>query len=125
MAVVTSVWEGLEDKSSWFAEVERKKLISQVEIEMLKNLKIIPVIIALLPMFGLLGTVTGMIQVFDVMAYLGSGNPRAMADGVSAATIPTMSGMVIALIAIPFATQLDRRYKKEFKTLTQALDIRS
>ena len=97
-----------------FAEVERKKLISQVEIEMLRNLKIIPVLIALLPMFGLLGTVTGMIQVFDVMAYLGSGNPRAMADGVSAATIPTMSGMVIALIAIPFATQLDRRYKKEF-----------
>ena len=92
---------------------------------MLRNLKIIPVLIALLPMFGLLGTVTGMIQVFDVMAYLGSGNPRAMADGVSAATIPTMSGMVIALMAIPFATQLDRRYKKEFKTLTQALDTRS
>ena len=123
--MVTNIWEGLEDKNSWFAEVERKKLISQVEIEMLRNLKIIPVLIALLPMFGLLGTVTGMIQVFDVMAYLGSGNPRAMADGVSAATIPTMSGMVIALIAIPFATQLDRRYKKEFKTLTQALDIRS
>ena len=125
VAVVTTIWEALEDKNSWFAEVERKKLISQVEIEMLRNLKIIPVLIALLPMFGLLGTVTGMIQVFDVMAYLGSGNPRAMADGVSAATIPTMSGMVIALMAIPFATQLDRRYKKEFKTLTQALDIRS
>ena len=62
-----------------------------------------------------------MIQVFDVMAYLGSGNPRAMADGVSAATIPTMSGMVIALLAIPFATQLDRLYKKEFKKLNEAL----
>ena len=68
VAVVTNIWEGLEDKNSWFAEVERKKLISQVEIEMLRNLKIIPVLIALLPMFGLLGTVTGMIQVFDVMA---------------------------------------------------------
>ena len=121
VALAVSSWEKLEEKTSWFAQVERKKLISQVEIEMLHNLKVIPVLIALLPMFGLLGTVTGMIQVFDVMAYLGSGNPRAMADGVSAATIPTMSGMVIALLAIPFATQLDRLYKKEFKKLNEAL----
>ena len=68
-------------------------------------------LIALLPMFGLLGTVTGMIQVFDVMASMGSGNARAMANGVSAATIPTMAGMVIALVALPFAARLDRTYK--------------
>lgn len=66
---------------------------------------------------------TGMIQVFDVMAYLGSGNPRAMADGVSAATIPTMAGMVIALIAIPFATQLERRYKTELHKLNDTLKV--
>ena len=47
-----------------------------------------------------------MIQVFDVMASLGSGNPRAMADGVSAATIPTLAGMVVSISAIPFATHL-------------------
>jgi len=84
---------------------------------MLKHLKLIPSFIALLPMFGLMGTVTGMIQVFDVMAFMGSGNPRAMANGVTAATIPTMAGMVVALIAIPFATALDRRYKKELRLL--------
>ena len=98
-------------------------MISQVALEMEKGLKLIPAIIALLPMFGLLGTVTGMIQVFDVMAMMGSGNPRAMADGVSAATIPTMSGMVIALAAIPFATQLDRIYKNRMRRLEALLVV--
>jgi biopolymer transport protein ExbB len=72
-------------------------------------------------MLGLLGTVTGMIQVFEVMAYMGSGNPRAMANGVSAATIPTMAGMVISLLAIPFATELNRRYSRELRNTQQSM----
>jgi biopolymer transport protein ExbB len=59
-------------------------------------------------MLGLLGTVTGMIEVFDVMALAGSGNSRAMAAGVSKATIPTMAGMVAALSGLILSAQLDR-----------------
>ena len=47
----------------------------------------------------------------------------AQADGVSAATIPTMSGMVIALAAIPFSTQLDRMYKERMRRLETLLVI--
>lgn len=116
-------WQQRTDHKSWFALMERRRLISEIDQKMLRNLKIIPVIIALLPMFGLLGTVTGMIQVFDVMAFMGSGNPRAMADGVSAATIPTMAGMVVALLAIPFASRLERRYKAELNMLNQHIKV--
>ena len=56
-------------------------------------------LIALLPLLGLLGTVTGMVQVFEAMTYSG-GNARSMAAGVSAATIPTMSGMVATLSGV-------------------------
>ena len=55
------------------------------------------------PLFGLLGTVTGMIEVFQVMAFNGGGDARAMAGGVSKATLPTMAGMVVALSGV-FAT---------------------
>ena len=116
-------WDRRRDRTSWFAQAQRTELISQVEVAMLRNVKIIPALIALLPMFGLLGTVTGMIQVFDVMAFMGSGNPRAMADGVSKATIPTMAGMVVALLAIPFASRLDRRFKVERQKLSESLKI--
>jgi biopolymer transport protein ExbB len=48
-------------------------------------------------MLGLLGTVTGMISVSDVMATQGSSDPKLMASGISLATLPTMAGMVAAL----------------------------
>ena len=53
-----------------------------------------------------------MIEVFDVMAAAGSGNPRAMASGVSRATIPTMAGMVAALSGLYFSARLSRRAEK-------------
>lgn len=116
-----SKWESRPDHKSWYAKKQRRQFISEIDVRMIKNMKLIPTLIALLPMFGLMGTVTGMIQVFDVMAFMGSGNPRAMADGVSAATIPTMAGMVVAIIAIPFSTALDRRYKKEVRNVNATM----
>ncbi len=56
--------------------------------------------VAMLPLFGLLGTVTGMIEVFEVMAAFGNSNPRLMASGVAKAIIPTMSGMAIAVVGL-------------------------
>ena len=114
-------WLDRPERSSWYANYERDRLISELECLMMKNMQVIPMFIALLPLMGLLGTVTGMIQVFDVMANLGSGNPRAMANGVSAATLPTMSGMLVAIIAIPFWTLLDRRYKSEVAKLRELM----
>ena len=114
-------WFDRPERSSWYANYERDRLISELECLMMKNMMVIPTFIALLPLMGLLGTVTGMIQVFDVMANLGSGNPRAMANGVSAATLPTMSGMLVAIIAIPFWTLLDRRYKSEVAKLRELM----
>lgn len=115
------IWQARSDKSSWFADQQRKKLLSELDCLMVQRMKLIPALIALLPMLGLLGTVTGMIQVFEVMAYMGSGNPRAMANGVSAATIPTMAGMVISLVGIPFATELHRRYLRELRENAAAM----
>ena len=51
----------------------------------------IKTLVAAAPLFGLLGTVTGMVEVFDVMAITGSSNASAMAAVISNATLPTMS----------------------------------
>ena len=78
---------------------------------------------ALCPLLGLMGTVTGMIEVFDVMAISGSGNARSMASGVSKATIPTMAGMVGALSGVFASTWLNRMVKTERTHLEDALII--
>jgi len=93
-------WNSRKDKTSWYALQVREKLISQAKFEINKNLSMIQTCIMLAPLFGLLGTVTGMIEVFQVMAFSGGGDARAMAGGVSKATLPTMAGMVVALLGV-------------------------
>ena len=60
-------------------------------------MNVIATCVALCPLLGLLGTVTGMIEVFNVMAVTGGGDAKSMAGGVERSTIPTMAGMVAAL----------------------------
>jgi biopolymer transport protein ExbB len=81
----------------------------------------IKTLVALCPLLGLLGTVTGMIEVFDVMAVAGNGNPRAMASGVSMATIPTMAGMVAALSGLYMSAQLTNFARDEAQRLGDLL----
>jgi biopolymer transport protein ExbB len=83
-------------------------MISELSEKLNHSLAYIKTLVAICPLLGLLGTVTGMINVFDVMALAGNGNPRAMASGVSMATIPTMAGMVAALSGLYFIHQLQR-----------------
>ncbi|WP_319380864.1 MotA/TolQ/ExbB proton channel family protein [Thiomicrorhabdus sp.] len=56
-----------------------------------RHLKLISVLVEILPLLGLLGTITGMIKVFDVITLFGAGNARAMAAGISEALITTMA----------------------------------
>ncbi|MBR9812579.1 MotA/TolQ/ExbB proton channel family protein [bacterium] len=90
-------WADRGDKTSWFGESVRRKLVSEMGVKIEANLRLIKVMIALCPLFGLLGTVTGMIEVFTVLSITGGGDAKSMAGGVSRATIPTMAGMVAAL----------------------------
>ena len=77
-----------------------------------QKLKVLDGLIGLCPMLGLLGTVYGMIEVFEVLAVLGTGNPRAMSTGVAKATIPTMAGMTIALSGLFFKFDLANRVER-------------
>lgn len=65
-----------------------------------ERLALIKSLVLLCPLLGLLGTVSGMITVFDVIAFTSMGDIKLMANGVSRATIPTMSSMVIAISGI-------------------------
>lgn len=103
-----NLWEQRTERKSWNARQIREQMISEVRMSANKSLAAIQTLVALCPLLGLMGTVTGMIAVFEVMAVTGSGNARSMADGVSMATVPTMAGMVGALSGIFLVTILNR-----------------
>jgi biopolymer transport protein ExbB len=110
---VQATWDARRDTTSWYAHQIRAAMISEVSLESRRFLTVIKTLMAVLPLLGLLGTVTGMITVFDVMAFAGTGNARLMAAGVSKATIPTMSGLVAALSGLYFATWLEKKARME------------
>ena len=95
-----SEWDAVADHTSWKGGAIKEKLISQARTEVNRHLSLINTCVALAPLFGLLGTVTGMIEVFQVLAFTGGGDARSMAGGVSKATLPTMAGMVVALSGV-------------------------
>ena len=114
-------WKNRSDKHSQSALAVRQCIISEAKISMGKTVPIIKMLVALCPLFGLLGTVTGMIHVFDVMAITGTGNARAMASGVSQATIPTMAGMVIAIAGLYFSRLIEQHVSEKTHHLTDLL----
>ena len=85
VAQVISKWEGRAERKSWEAEQIRNMLVSQARMEINRNLPVIKTLVALCPLLGLLGTVTGMIEVFNIMAVTGGGDAKSMAGGVSKA----------------------------------------
>ena len=118
---IMMTWESRADTTSWYARQIRSGLISEASISLKRNIGVIKALIAICPLLGLLGTVTGMITVFDVMTYSGGGNARAMAGGVSMATVPTMAGMVAALSGVYFGTWLEHKAQTESERLEDLL----
>ena len=118
-----AIWEARSERKSWHAHQIREGMISQVRLAANQSLPMIQTLVALCPLLGLLGTVTGMIQVFQVMAVSGTGNARSMAAGVSMATIPTMAGMVGALSGVFLVTILTRTAKRRIGFLEDEMTM--
>ncbi len=54
-------------------------------------------IVAIAPLLGLLGTVFGMIGIFDVIALQGTGNAQELSVGIAEALVTTAAGLVVAI----------------------------
>ena len=74
----------------------------QVVYVMEKNLNTLGTIAAITPLIGLLGTVIGMIKVFNAITAQGIGDPVVLAGGISEALITTAAGMSVAIPALIF-----------------------
>ncbi len=120
---LSNEWNNRTDKSSWRARAVRDDLVSQIKVSTNSNVGVIKALVGVAPLLGLLGTVTGMINVFDVMALSGSSSARLMAGGVFQATIPTMAGMVSALSGLFFSNRLEQRSIRSTARFADSLEL--
>ncbi len=71
-------------------------------MELERGLSALDTVITLAPLLGLLGTITGMMGSFRLLAGTGVGHPRAVTGGIAEALIATATGLVIAVVTLLF-----------------------
>jgi len=118
----------LVNRLNWDDIQHKDDLAQQLNIQLAElmprfegTLPTIAIIGTLLPMLGLLGTVTGMIEVFEVIALQGTGEPQEMAHGISQALLTTASGLIIAIPVIFAHHLLVRRLRHALAVTEQSM----
>lgn len=91
----------------------------QVMHEMQRYLTALGTIASISPLVGLLGTVVGMIKVFQALQLHGAGNANVLAGGISQALITTAAGIAVAIPALIFHRMFVRRVDEHAVTLEQ------
>jgi len=86
-----------------------KEAGSLAAVKLERFLNTLGTIAQITPLLGLLGTVIGMIRVFTVITIQGTGDPGALAHGISEALITTATGLVIAIPALIFHRHFERK----------------
>jgi biopolymer transport protein ExbB len=100
---------------------DRLEMIYEEELHILdRGLSVILVLGEIMPMLGLLGTVSGMIQVFKAISIYGTGDANALASGISEALLTTETGLVLAIPTMFIYTILNSQIEKNAKLMRQA-----
>ncbi|WP_339388076.1 MotA/TolQ/ExbB proton channel family protein [Vibrio caribbeanicus] len=94
---VLSVYNKDKDRTVEALELRLLEAVVDEQSELEKGLSMLKLFAALAPMLGLLGTVTGMIETFQVITQFGNGDPKIMADGISMALVTTVLGLITAM----------------------------
>jgi biopolymer transport protein ExbB len=84
-------------------------------------LSTITILAATAPLLGLLGTVTGMVTTFDVIALFGTGNAKALSGGISKALVTTQCGLLVGIPGLFTSRLLTRRAHAIERRLTETV----
>lgn len=116
-------WRARTDRKSWCARQIRQTMISRLSAGMTANMKLLRVLVPLSPLLGLIGTVSGMLEVFDSMALRGSADARTMANGVSHAMICTLTGLAVSISGLYPVHYFDSRARRQAELLADAFEF--
>jgi biopolymer transport protein ExbB len=114
-------WKARGDHHSWCAHQVRSAMISRLNAAMTANAPLLQVLVPLAPLLGLIGTVSGMLEVFDSMALKGSADARAMASGVSHAMVCTMTGLAVSISGLYPVYYFRSRTRRETELIADKL----
>ena len=117
-----AAWRERSEHKSWSARAIRQMMISRLNAGMSSNLTLMKVLVPLSPLLGLIGTVSGMLEVFESMALRGSADARTMANGVSEAMICTLSGLAVSITGLYPVFYFNARTRRQTELLADQFE---
>ena len=118
-----AAWRERTDHTSWCARAIRQAMISKLNAGMAANQIMMKTLVPLSPLLGLIGTVSGMLKVFESMALLGSADARTMANGVSEAMICTLTGLAVSITGLYPVYYFNHRTRRETELLADQFEF--
>ncbi|ROV58030.1 flagellar motor protein MotA [Vibrio ponticus] len=94
---ILAVYSKEQNRTVEALELRLLEAVVDEQASLERGLSMLKLLAALAPMLGLLGTVTGMIETFQVITQFGNGDPKVMAGGISMALVTTVLGLVAAM----------------------------
>jgi biopolymer transport protein ExbB len=118
-----AIWRARPEHTSWRARAIRQTMISKLNAGMSANQILMKVLVPLSPLLGLIGTVSGMLEVFESMALRGTADARTMANGVSHAMICTLTGLAVSIIGLYPVYYFNHRTRRETELLADHFEF--
>jgi biopolymer transport protein ExbB len=122
-AALQQQWNARKERDSWCARQIRRAMISRLNASMTAGFPVMQVLVPMSPLLGLIGTVSGMLDVFDSMAIRGNADARSMASGVSEAMICTMTGLAVSISGLYPVHYFRTRATRETERLADAFEL--
>ena len=94
---VLQVYEANAEADPETLELKLDEQIMRETAQLERFIWLVKVVSVVAPLMGLLGTVTGMIETFQMITLFGTGDPKMMAGGISVALVTTMLGLMVAI----------------------------
>ncbi len=94
---ILAVYDPTKNRTVEALELRLLESVVDEQASLERGLSMLKLLAALAPMLGLLGTVTGMIETFQVITQFGNGDPKVMAGGISMALVTTVLGLIAAM----------------------------
>jgi len=116
---VMAVYERNKDTDTETLELHLGEAIISEVPRLTNSINWIKIISVVAPLLGLLGTVTGMIDVFETMSLFGTGDPKLMAGGISQALITTVLGLVAAIPCVFLHTMTNNKSRSLIQILEE------
>jgi biopolymer transport protein ExbB len=115
------IWRRRASGPAFLARRARRHILVEVGAQMAHSVTLIRSLLTVIFLLGLLGSLTGMIQVLDALTLEGSAGTHALAHGIAAAAIPVVTALAVIVTGILFSQELAQRVLRETRLLRDQL----